>query len=98
VTQSVILQGARPCESHNNQIRVGYTVSRKVGGAVVRNKVKRRLRAAVREILSQKEWSLGDVVLIARPGSFDHPYADLVANVRWGLSHLERVLKEDDPT
>ena len=50
--------------------RLGLAVSRKVGGAVVRNRLKRRLRAAFTELAG----SLGpgsDYVLVARPGLAD---------------------------
>ena len=87
-----------PLSQEKPQIRVGYTVSRKVGGAVVRNKVKRRLRAVASQLLHQKDWYLGDVVLIARPGSHACDFAELLANVRWGLGHLERLMKEDAPS
>ena len=57
-----------PGESADN--RVGLTVSRKVGGAVIRNKVKRWLRESIRQresILSDSgPW---DVVLIAHPSA-----------------------------
>lgn len=48
-------------------IRVGYTCSKKVGNAVARNRAKRRLRAAAREVvpgLGRPGW---DYVLIGRP-------------------------------
>jgi ribonuclease P protein component len=45
--------------------RVGFTVSKKVGNAVVRNHVKRRLRERMRQ--QQAMWRGHDIVLIARP-------------------------------
>jgi ribonuclease P protein component len=49
--------------------RVGITVSSKVGGAVVRNRVKRRIREAVRHELSSLP--AVDLVLVARASSID---------------------------
>lgn len=60
--------------------RVGLTVSRKVGGSVVRNRVKRRLREAVRQQRDQ----LGerfDVVIIARPSAAQISAAALLEQV-----------------
>jgi ribonuclease P protein component len=56
----------RPDESHEEP-RLGLAVSRKVGGAVERNRIKRRLRAAFGE-LSGSLPAAHDYVLIVRPG------------------------------
>ncbi len=48
--------------------RVGVTVSRKVGGAVTRNRVKRWLREAVRVEFDRLK-GVHDVVIIAHPGA-----------------------------
>jgi len=62
---------------------VGYTASRKVGGAVVRNRAKRRLRALVSELVPHAAAADMDLVLIARPQTavlpFDALRADLAA-------------------
>lgn len=56
--------------------RLGLTVSRKVGGSVVRNRVKRRLREAFRR--NKAALPLGfDVVVIARLGAGDADYESL---------------------
>jgi len=47
--------------------RVGVTASRKVGGAVERNRAKRLLREAARHLYPQFETRGWDIMLVARP-------------------------------
>jgi len=68
--------------------RVGFTASRKVGGAVVRNRAKRRLRAAVREVMAGHAAAAYDYVVIARAGTPGRPYLDLVADLETALRKL----------
>ena len=63
VGKSIIVQ-ARPNALQN--IRVGYTASKRVGNAVKRNRAKRRMRAAVAETLAFYGTSGTDYVLIGR--------------------------------
>ena len=58
--------------------RIGFSVSRRLGNAVVRNLVKRRLREAVRLAPLPAGW---DVVLIARAGAARATYAELLKAV-----------------
>ena len=61
-------------------LRLGVVASRKVGGAVQRNRAKRRLRAAYR--LHRRTFKGdGDVILIARGGIVAAPWADVVADL-----------------
>ena len=54
--------------------RVGFTVTKKIGGAVVRNRMKRRLRALAREILVPAGLAGCDHVLIGRSGGIERDY------------------------
>ena len=71
-------------------MRVGFTASRKVGNAVVRNRAKRRLRAAAAEILARDGRSGTDYVLIARAGTGQRRYGDQVADLAGALRQVER--------
>ena len=47
-------------------MRVGFTVTKKIGGAVVRNRMKRRFRALARELVPTKGLAGADHVMIGR--------------------------------
>ena len=70
------------------QVRVGFTVSRKVGNAVRRNRARRRLRAAVAEVLPELGHAGCDYVLIGRAGTLDRRFTDLVADLRAALARI----------
>ena len=69
-------------------VGIGFTASKKVGGAVVRNRAKRRLRAAARALLPELAAHGGDYVLVARPATALAPWATLLDDVRAALLRL----------
>jgi ribonuclease P protein component len=72
-------------------VRVGFTASKKIGNAVLRNRAKRRLRALAREVLAPEARPGWDYVLVARPeATVTRSYADLCADLRQALATVHR--------
>ncbi|MCU0839316.1 MAG: ribonuclease P protein component [Rhodospirillales bacterium] len=71
-----------------SRVRVGVTVTRKVGNAVTRNRVRRRLRAVARAVLSTGAPAGFDYVLIGRPATVDRPFLALIADLEAALRGL----------
>jgi ribonuclease P protein component len=67
-------------------IRIGFTASRKVGGAVERNRAKRRLRAAAAALLPLYGAGGNDYVLVARRDTLTRPFAALLKDLETALS------------
>ncbi len=79
-------------------VRVGFTATKKIGNAVVRNRAKRRLRAAARLALADAPPPQGwDLVLIARDGTGSRPWDKLLADLRGALRHIGVVPVGTDP-
>ncbi|MDH3213750.1 MAG: ribonuclease P protein component [Myxococcales bacterium] len=70
----VVLMAPAPPRLEQEVVRLGITVSRQVGGAVVRNRLKRWIRVWFREARSGLEPGM-DLVVIARRGAADLPLA-----------------------
>ena len=73
--------------------RVGITVSKKLGGAVVRNRVRRRLREVYRlnEALFQPGW---DIVVVARSRCIDASF-DKLTRAYLSLAEKAGILRKD---
>ncbi len=69
-------------------VRIGFTATRKVGGAVVRNRCKRRLREAARAMTPIHGVPGSDYVFIARQGTADRAWARLLDDVKSALTRL----------
>jgi len=71
-------------------IRVGYTVTKKIGNAVVRNRMKRRFRALAREHLPTLGIAGADHVLIGRAGGIERNFSALSADLQCALAKAAR--------
>ena len=69
-------------------IRAGFTATRKIGGAVGRNRAKRRLREAARQLLPLHGRPGRDYVFIARSGTTARPWPRLLDDVKSALISL----------
>ena len=69
-------------------VRLGFTVTKKVGNAVVRNRTRRRLREAARLLLRENPAVGADLVLVGRDTTRARPFALLIDDLRRGLGKL----------
>jgi ribonuclease P protein component len=73
--------------------RFGFVISHRVGKAVVRNRIKRRLREIARQIMIQPGW---DIILIARVPAAETEYRSLEKSVRKLLLRAGLIVGENE--
>ena len=78
----------RPRDDGDKSMRIGFTVTKKIGNAVVRNRMKRRFRALAREILPDQGIAGADHVLIGRAGGIERDYESLAAELKRALNKV----------
>ena len=84
-----IVVQARANPDHNH-IRVGFTATKKIGNAVVRNRAKRRLRELAKALLPSLGTAGFDYVFIARQGTDSREFARLLDDTQQALLRLSR--------
>jgi len=91
VTPGLIVQvrkrSIREADTHN--ARVGFTVSRKVGNSVKRNRVRRRLKAAAANMMTEHAQLGMDFVIIGRKNTLKRPFSGLMADIKIALKKLQ---------
>jgi ribonuclease P protein component len=80
----LVLQMA-PTPEPTQEARAGFTVTKKVGNAVVRNRARRRLREVARAVLPLYADRGCDYVLIAREATPERPFAALIEDLKQAL-------------
>ncbi len=81
-----------PTETADTKVRIGFTASKKIGNAVARNRAKRRLRAAARELLPLLGRPGHDYVLVARGTTVARPFPALLSDITTALKSAHRKL------
>ena len=74
--------------THLPSWRVGFTVTKKIGSAVARNRVKRRLRSAAENVLPAQAKAGIDYVLVARAHAGKIAFQQLVADLQKALKTI----------
>ena len=87
---AVVIQARKRGEDESS-MRVGFTATKKVGNAVVRNRAKRRLREAAQLLLPIHGLSGHDYVFVARAGTGEREWQGLLDDVKAALIRLSRV-------
>jgi ribonuclease P protein component len=95
VRPALILEARRRAAPETPHIGVGFTASRKVGGAVERNRAKRRLREAARKCLPELGLGGVDYVFVARPATPEIAWARLLDDAQNALIRLRADLGAD---
>ena len=80
---------ARANPNHDT-VRVGFTATKKIGNAVIRNRAKRRLRAVCLDVLPHHGISGTDYVFIARDSTAKRPYQALLDDAQKALLSLAK--------
>ncbi len=97
-TNSLVLQARQRETTNGAGIRVGYTCSKKLGGAVLRNRAKRRLREVARAILPANGRPGWDYVLIGRADrTISLPFAQMKTDWKMRLRiHQSRLCPNEN--
>jgi ribonuclease P protein component len=80
----------RPRGDGDPGMRLGLTVSKKVGNAVIRNRMKRRFRELARAVLPEAGHAGADHVLIGRHSGIERDFALLADELRRALGKLRK--------
>ena len=85
-----VLQAApAPSDVERPIVRVGFTVSRRVGNAVERNRVRRRLREIARQVVPSEAHPDLDYVLVGRQAALTRDFAELRQELVEALRRLK---------
>lgn len=96
IFHNVMLQAARPLSESRQPARIGFTATKRLGKANVRNRTKRRLRAVMREIYAQYALDNVDYVLVGRYDTAYCPYENLRTDIIRAFKKINKEIKQDN--
>jgi ribonuclease P protein component len=85
-----VLEGKPRTDARIATARFGFTVTKQMGNAVLRNRIKRRLRAALAETFDKAADTTYDYVIIARVDSLTCPFPALLGDFVGGFARVHR--------
>lgn len=88
-SKGLVLQALPSPPGNENTITIGFTVSGKVGNAVIRNRVRRRLKSLVLQLFTLHATPGYDYVVIGRLAALDREYELLGKDIKYCLHSLE---------
>ena len=94
--QRVVAGGivVQACPNQLGIVRTGFTVTKKLGSAVIRNRTRRRLREVVR-LCPDLGMMVGyDVVFVGRQSTKDRPFSKLQADLKYALHEIKRQMEK----
>lgn len=94
VSSTVILQAAPSLSEQPRSYKIGFTATKKIGKAHVRNRTKRRLRAVARAVFPKDALPNTDYVLVGRFNTADCPIKKLKGDMKWALKKINKLLEE----
>ena len=95
IQSSLILQAAFNFKIPHDSFEVGYTATKKLGKAHIRNRTKRRLRALAQEFLPSKHLSQVQYVLIGRYNTATCTFDKLRTDMSYALTKIHKLLQKE---
>lgn len=98
ITHAFIIQAlAMPAEAYSSisedrYFRLGFVITKKLGSAVVRNRIRRQLRAIIRELFPVQALSHYDYVIVVRHHALTLTYHELKQQLTYALAKLTKLL------
>lgn len=93
IVHNVMMQAARPLSGIQHPPRIGFTATKRLGKANVRNRTKRRLRAVVRETYAKYALDNVDYVLVGRYSTAGCSYQDLKTDIIRAFKKINKEIK-----
>lgn len=92
VTTSVVLQAALSLCEYKTSPKFGYTATKKIGKAHIRNKAKRRIRAVISQVLADTSKPNVEYVIIARHNTPTYNFEDLKDDITHAIKKANKLL------
>ncbi len=98
VKSSVVVQSRKrePSYIPESDIRIGFTATKKLGNAVIRNRAKRRMREAAQLLITEFGIAGCDYVFIGREPVYKGTYENLLSDMKHALKRLGKMMMEKE--